>query len=151
MKSFETARDELLYLAQKNDGVLNPRDVVAFASNPQTHLHSKFTWDDTKAAEEYRLWQARRIIKLELEIVRNGDDEVGETNLFVSLSDERVGGGGYRLVTQVLTDADRRQKLLSDAIQELSRIRAKYQSIKELTDVFKEIEKLQKAIKSEAA
>ena len=151
MKSFETARDELLYLAQKNDGVLNPRDVVAFASNPQTHLHSKFTWDDTKAAEEYRLWQARRIIKLELEIVRNGDDEVGETNLFVSLSDERGGSGGYRLVTQVLTDADRRQKLLSDAIQELSRIRAKYQSIKELTDVFKEIEKLQKAVKSEAA
>lgn len=150
MKSFETAREELLYLAKRNDGVLNPQDVVTFASNPQTHLHSKFTWDDTIAAQKYRLWQARHIIKLELEIVRNGDEEVGETNLFVSLTDERVAGGGYRLATQVLTDADRRQRLLNDALQELNRIKVKYQNIKELAGVFKEIEKLQ-AVKADAA
>ena len=150
MKSFETVRDELLYLAEKNDGVLNPRDVVDFARRPETHLHSKFTWDDTKAAEEYRLWQARKVIKLELEIIRNGDEEVGETNLFISLTDERGSEGGYRLATQVLTDADRRQKLLSDALQEFIRIKAKYQNIKELAGVFKEIEKLQ-AVEADAA
>ena len=32
-------------------------------------MHLIFEWDDSKAAEGYRLWQARMIIRLELTVV----------------------------------------------------------------------------------
>jgi DNA-binding cell septation regulator SpoVG len=142
----ESVKDELLYLAELNDGVINPHAVVDFASDPGTCLHSRFTWDDSKAAREYRLEQARRIIRLEFEIVHKDSKEIGETRLFVSLSEDRKPEGGYRVVSEILTDEDMRQKMLRDILQELIRIKAKYKSIKEFAGIFSEIDKLQKVI-----
>jgi len=142
----ESVKDELLYLAELNDGIINPHDVVEYASDPQTCLHSKFTWDDSKAASEYRLEQARKIIRLEFEIIHSDSQEVGETRLFVSLSEDRKPKGGYRVVSEILTDEDMRQKMLRDILQELIRIKSKYKSIKELAGIFSEIDKLQRVI-----
>lgn len=149
MRTFEDSREELIYLAELNDGKLNPHDVVNFASNPETHLHSKFTWDDTKAAQEYRLWQARKIISLEFEIIHSDSKEVGETRLFVSLTEDRRPEGGYRLISKVLTDDELRDNLLRDVLSELIRIKAKYKNIKELAGVFGEIDKLQLTLQME--
>lgn len=44
------------------DGVLTPRAVVKDAKNPKSPLHSEFEWDDSAAAERYRLAQARDLI-----------------------------------------------------------------------------------------
>jgi hypothetical protein len=54
---------ELEKIRINNDGKLKPVDVVKNAKNPQSPLHKYFVWDDTKAAHEYRLWQARELIK----------------------------------------------------------------------------------------
>ena len=53
----DTALDDLVV-----DNALHAEDVVAAARDPLSPLHSKFQWDDSKAAHRYRLWQARQII-----------------------------------------------------------------------------------------
>lgn len=143
MKKFNSARDELLFIYKKNN-FCSPEKVVQFAENPETHLHAKFEWDNEKASHEYRIWQARQIISLEFNIIKNGETEQ-ETRLFISLKDDRKKEGGYRLMTEVLKDKDLRQKLLNEALTELIRIKTKYGHLIELTKVFIEIEKLQEA------
>ena len=56
----DTALDDLVV-----DNALHAEDVVAAARDPLSPLHSKFQWDDSKAAHRYRLWQARQIIASE--------------------------------------------------------------------------------------
>lgn len=47
----------------KADGTLTPNAVVKAAENPTHPLHSCFDWNDKSAAHEYRIWQARMLIK----------------------------------------------------------------------------------------
>jgi len=41
------------------DDLLIPEEIVKFAENSKTALHSQFEWDQTRAAQAYRLSQAR--------------------------------------------------------------------------------------------
>lgn len=45
------------------DGKLTADSVVSKATDPSTALHEHFEWDDTAAAHEYRLEQARHLIR----------------------------------------------------------------------------------------
>lgn len=47
---------------QHDDGRLDPREVVEDARDPASPLHDSFEWDESTAAEQYRLLQARRLI-----------------------------------------------------------------------------------------
>lgn len=49
-------------LEMEKDGRLTPAEVLDEARNPDSPLHDQFTWDDTEAAEKYRLGQASRLI-----------------------------------------------------------------------------------------
>ena len=53
---------ELLRLPTKA-GVLEPAAVVDYARDPDTALHAYFDWEDSVAAEKWRIEQARRIIR----------------------------------------------------------------------------------------
>lgn len=120
---------------RRDDGLIVPEDVVRWArEHPDSALHSQFEWDDGKAAEAYRIWQARRVIAVCVVA------EDGERKL-VSLSIDRRGGG-YRDVQDVIAKDELRKVLLRDALQELKRVRAKYEHIKELASVYAEIEKV---------
>lgn len=51
------------------NGTLTPEAVVADAANPASELHSCFEWDDTKAAHQHRLDQARGLIRIRMTTV----------------------------------------------------------------------------------
>lgn len=120
--------------ALQKDGIVDAKDVVEWArANPESALYSQFEWDDSKAAEEYRLFQARRVIALYVV------SEAGERTL-VSLSVDRSKGGGYRDIERVLNNDEMRKVMLRDALQEFKRVKAKYQHLKELASVYEAIE-----------
>jgi hypothetical protein len=48
---------------RKDYGRLTPRNVVDAARDPANPLHRRFEWDDSVAAERYRLAQARQLIQ----------------------------------------------------------------------------------------
>lgn len=139
VRKSETKAEQIqLELAQiqGNQELLNPSAVVEWAKkNPESALYSQFEWSDKKAGNEYRLWQARRLIALHIVTVE------GERKT-VSLTIDRVKGGGYRQIEDVVRIPDLREKMLKEALSELRRVRTKYQNLQELASVFAEIDKL---------
>lgn len=129
---------ELKRIAAENDGILQPETVVDEARPVSSPLHSRFEWDNSVAGQAYRIWQARQLIRVVVEVLP-GTDELSE--VFVSLTPDRKGGG-YRIMADVLSHEDSRKQLLRDAMKDLELFRDKYRRLKELTEVFRAIRKI---------
>lgn len=55
-------------------GKLTPEVIVAEAKKPKSPLHTCFQWDDDKAAQQWRLQQARVLINnIEVKIISSGE------------------------------------------------------------------------------
>lgn len=133
---------ELKRIARANGGLLQPDVVVSEARPASSPLHSRFEWDNSVAGQQYRLWQARQLIRVSVEVLQ-GTDEM--TDVFVSLTTDREKeSGGYRMVVDVLTNAQMRAQMLADALEELATFREKYRQLKELAAVFAAIKKVRK-------
>jgi len=145
MEEKDTIVQELESIRKSNNGILSPRAVIEAAADEKSPLHSRFTWDDTEAAEQYRLWQARQLIRLIVTIVPTEKKEY-TVRQYISLSQDRVVDGGYRLVTDVVSDLELRKQMLIDAVKELRIFRIKYARLNELAGVFAEMDKLEKAV-----
>jgi hypothetical protein len=129
-------------IAEAHGGILQPKAVVDAARNPNSPLHDAFEWNDSAAAEAYRLYQARQLIRVVVRYEQVGTKTV-PCRVFVSLSNDRKDDdGGYRLVTNVLSDAEQRRQLLADAREEMVRFRDKYRALSELAEVFAAIDRV---------
>jgi hypothetical protein len=130
-------QQELDAIAEANDGILKADAVVEFAKNEDTALHSRFEWDDTKAGHQWRLAQARNIIRINIELIKSSGDDM-PVRMFVNLKSDRYNGdgGGYRRTVDVLTDEERRRQLLKEALADANAWRKRYKHIKELDGVF---------------
>lgn len=138
-------RRELLRLANQSGGVLTAEAVVQAARAKASPLHTCFEWSDTLAAQLYRLHQARNLIRVTVEVMEPKAGSEVEVRTFVSLTTDRYseqGGGGYRVMTTVLSDAERRQQMLEDAEAEMNVFEQKYAMLKELADVFAAMRKV---------
>ena len=71
MRLSTAQRDEITALRDRNNGRVTPVDVVDFARDPNTALHTAFTWDNQRAATEHRLDQARRLIAVYVTVIRH--------------------------------------------------------------------------------
>lgn len=127
---------------RRPDGRLVAEDVVKFAKNPRTALHRKFEWDDKKASHEYRLWQAREVIRVYITIIKRDRPPI---TAWVSLKSDRTApGGGYRRTKSVLKNRERRRELLEEALEEADRWMARYRELDEFAEVFAAIERAKK-------
>ena len=128
---------ELEQIRQEHDGLLKAEDVVDFARNPNTALHSKFTWDDTEAAERFRLMQARQVIRVFVKIYPREKQQV---RAYVSLVDDRRKGGGYRSTEEVLRASSLRDALVFQAHREMKAFVERYEHLEELAGVIAAME-----------
>lgn len=141
--------EQMIALAQTNNGLLKAEDVLEAAKNEDSPVHNKFEWDDGEAAEKYRLIQARYMISVSIRYIPR-DGKVVPMKVFVSLSSDRhsqkVDGGmprgiGYRLFDDVMADPDLKNQMLMDSLQQMTYFQEKYKSLQELQEVFMAIEK----------
>jgi len=131
---------ELKRIAKKHGGLLQPEMVVESARPASSPLHSRFEWNNTVAGHQHRIWQARQLIRVSVEMIPGTEME---TDVFVSLSPDREKeSGGYRMMADVLSDEQRRAQMFSDALAELESFRERYKQLKELAQVFDAISKL---------
>lgn len=128
---------ELLAIQKvSKDRMLHAANVVAWARrNRNSVLYRQFEWNNSKAANEFRLWQARRLIQINI-VTAEGGPQV------VSLSFDRTKGGGYRSVGDVLSSKKLSQIMLNDALAELQRVQARFQQVRELTSVWIEVKRV---------
>jgi hypothetical protein len=144
----ERRRQELESLRDENNLILAER-VVEFAENPSTALHGWFEWDDSRAAHQHRLQQARQLI-VWVKVKPAGSDE--PIQAFASIeSDRHRPGGGYRSVILILSDAALYQAYLAQAMEELQRFQQKYAEIKELGMIFSAARAVRRKLRSRAA
>ena len=115
----------------RKGGELEPRSVVESARSTDHPLHVHFEWDDSAAADAYRLDQARSIIR----IVRVVDDtaEAGTTRAFVSINSGN--GVSYRTVDEVKRSGDLRDALLAQSEKELRAFEVRYRELKDICQI----------------
>lgn len=134
--------DELEQIRRRHRGIIRPEDVVAFASDPTTALHARFCWDDTKAAELYRIEQARRVIRCVVTVVDEGRPPV---RAYVSLRQDRADGDSYREIRDVLSVPDLRKMLLAQALREAEAWRQRYERLADLAPIVRAIERVRRS------
>lgn len=113
--SAETANDELNRIYKDRAELTGT--VLVEESRPKTApLHNAFEWSDKKAAEQYRLQQARTLIRA-VHVISD-DDEKRSDPVFVHVrSSEQEREGAYHPVDVVVGRVD----LFEQALDELER------------------------------
>ena len=137
--------NELTALFDQHGGILPPKDIVAFAADPLTALHSEFCWDDNIAANEHRLNQARRLLRVWVTFEPSVQKHM---RVAVSLQNDREApGGGYRLMVHVMSDSEKREQLLKQALDQIRKLQQLYGSLGELAGVFAAAEQAKMRLK----
>lgn len=113
-----------------------PEEVLEKAKDPASELHKCFEWDDTKAAEKYRLYQARQVM-CNLVFVTDTDEE--PVRVLYQLTVEK---SEYHPTKLIMQKPDEYALLLQKAKDELNAFKRKYNILKELKTIFNEIDKL---------
>ena len=118
--------DELMEIGEE----FTPEEIVAAAADEAKELHKCFEWDDTKAANYYRLHQARVLtsqIVFKREIPE-GEEPPAPTRVF----NKTERSGGYKIPERTFKVQEEYEALLQRAWAELRAFKAKYASLKEL-------------------
>lgn len=97
-------------------------------------LHSEYEWDDSTAADNWRLHQSRHFINSIAVVAINA-----ETNEEVQVRAFHVISDSYEPLQAIITQPDKYETLLSNAKAELAVFKRKYNTLKELTPVFQAI------------
>ena len=122
-------------------GKKTAKDLVDASRPEDAPLHSMFEWNDTVAAEKYREVQSREIIRHIIEVPET--DEEKETypvvRAFFKIDETSKD---YEPTYVIMSDEEKRRRLLEVAKGELKQFKVKYSSLKELATVFEAIDKV---------
>ena len=121
-------------------GAVTAELLVKKATPVDSELHSLFEWNNKKAAEKWRLQQARVVIASVKVVYEEKKEEPITTRAFVNVGTKRRGQ--FITTATALSDEKSREIVLKHALQELAAFKAKYAGLEELSVVFSEIEKL---------
>lgn len=147
--SAQTAGKELEKIEARN-GEITPIAVVEAARPEDSVLHKCFEWNDEKAAEQYRLSQARNLIRCIVVKPESNSKTKKPIRMFVNQNptdDGQIRQGSYINYRSAFENPDSRAVVLANAKHELQVFRSKYAQLSELSKVFSAIdETLEKAI-----
>lgn len=129
------------------DGHCAPATLVDEARPEDSPLHPLFTWDDTAAADSWRVHEARRVINsLVVRVERNGKEEDAPAFLSVGhRADTQALGEGYRTLAVVVGTPEMREEALDEALGRLRSYQRRYQMIGELGPVWEALDEIEEA------
>lgn len=126
---------------------LTAQNLVNVSRPEDAPLHGCFEWDDTKAAESYREYQARKIIA-SIEIVSS--DAVGggiaeiepvlPTRAFHAL--RTSDSEGYESIGQIMSDEEKKERLLALAKKDALTFKEKYGQLQKLSKIMSAIDEV---------
>jgi hypothetical protein len=131
---------------------LTPELVLADARAARSPLHQFFEWDDSIAAERYRLDQAGHLIRAVVVTFQQNDPEperqvqltgvpaqphppARPVRAFLAIKSED-GEPGYVGTAEAMADPSMRQQVIAKAHAELDSVSRRYRELRELSEVF---------------
>lgn len=124
----DNLRDELLRIRDEY-GELTAEAIVASATSQNSPIHGEFIWDDTEAAHQYRLVQARRLVKFVREPYVRPTGEQGRVRYFHAVQDDNRTV--YSPLSEVIEDPVATAIMLKQAEREWRTMWARYQHLDE--------------------
>jgi hypothetical protein len=113
---------EVVQEIYSRDGEVRASVLVDEARPEDSPAHPAFEWRDDVAAEEYRLYQARHIIR-RVQVIH--DDKPSQlVHVPVSVSSERTKEGSYKPVEVIIETPDEFELALNAAVQRLKSARS---------------------------
>lgn len=143
---------EVATLLKKQGGSLQAEDIVRAAKFRGSPLNKHFQWDDERAAEKYRLAQARTVLKTVKAIVVT---TLGEKKVPKYVNVRRSEGvknilkkrRGYIPLDVALYHDEPRDQILGYALNQVTLWKERYEIYKELAPIFNAIEKVKSKLK----
>lgn len=122
------------------DGVLTCEAVLEAARPKNSPLHDYFTWEDSRAAERYRLIEAGRLIAtVRIEYRQKKAAQIIYTPEFIPTGTNNEGKRQYYPVEEVKQNDFLREKALADARREMESTRARYSHLVDLLELSSEV------------
>lgn len=129
-------------MASRRGGALRPEEVVEEAASPAHPLHPYFEWDDSAAADRYRVQQARQMIaSVRVRVVDPKGRRAPFKAWFSVRRDDRIGRA-YVPLEEVAAQAPLREQVVADALRELQAWSARYRAYQEMDGLRVELERL---------
>lgn len=141
--------ERMAILEEENNGLI-PEILVEDAKRKASPLHDWFEWDDKRAANRYRIEQARNLFQHVAVVVKTSEDEEEIVRAFhaVEVKDaepsERDGANRKRYVSigNILSDENYRKQLVESALRELENWRKRYATYQELVLAVEAVDKI---------
>ena len=131
---------------QERDGEVTKEAFLEESRPEDSPTHGCFEWDDSVAAERFRLHQSQMcILDLVVRVEKVNEDKPRKAPAFINVSSEKKAR--YTDIEQALSKEDSRRIVLQNALKELETFREKYEGLVELTDVFAAIIEVERRIK----
>ncbi len=140
---------KLLARLEKRDGGILPRAILTEAIPKDSPIHGWFEWDDTKAADIYRVEQARHMVQQLVVVYRETDaDEPIECRAFLNVSDEETGRQ-YVSTAKVLSDDELRKQVIAAVMANLERCEKKLHILKGFAKVLDSLKRARLELQKE--
>jgi hypothetical protein len=137
--------DEIERIAAKNGGVATPPAIVKESRPKEAVLHGEFEWRDKVAAEKYREHQARNVVNVLLLETEDGNGKLHHAPAYVNVTVGAVDdpqSRGYEGIAAVLSDEDKRRRMIDSCLRKLMRVRDEYRHLNEFVIVWEQLDKL---------
>lgn len=139
----QAAGEELERIRTWNNGRLEAKAVVEASADPGAPLHGAFEWNDRKAADGFRVEQAKYLIRSIGVVVDQSDDEARPIRAFVSVM--RDEDRSYTSTAHALADPELRAQVVAQAWAELEAWRRRHAELVEFAKMFTAIEQARPA------
>ncbi len=134
---------ELLETLEYKHGALTPDLVVREARKKTSPLHSCFEWDNDKAAEKYRKYEARNLTRSVLVVTQQVATPVRAFhNVPITFKTSDDKAQGYVSLDVAINNEQYRNHLLQQAFRDLNAWKKKYSELKELHSIFSQADRL---------
>lgn len=128
-------------------GRVDAPTILAEAADPNAPLHPAFEWNDSKAAYEFRLAQARHIANSIVVVGVFPDEPERAVRAFVSVKDD-TDENAYVPVQIALATPALRTQMIRRALAEAESWRQTYRDYQELAGVFDAILAVREAVEA---
>lgn len=130
---------------QREHGVCSPRALVERERPEQAPLHECFEWNDARAAEEYRVDQARALVR-SLVIIRGETSAPAYVHVTITDADDDEEREGYIDVLSAMRNPRQRQQVLMEALEQLNGMRQRYADFQELAPVWRAVDEVNERV-----